>query len=59
MKDETKRDLISESACLKLKMYSVFLAEYDPKTSETDADFKKELEEKEYRKLQDKKKWEK
>ncbi|CAG8562600.1 2880_t:CDS:2 [Funneliformis mosseae] len=59
MKDETKGDPIGKSVCLKPKMYSVLPAGYDSKTPETDADFKKELEEKEYRKSQGEKKWEK
>ncbi|CAG8643374.1 16803_t:CDS:2 [Funneliformis mosseae] len=57
--DETKEDPISESVCLKPKMYSVLLAGHDLKTPETDADFEKELEEEEYRKSQDEKKWKK
>ncbi|CAG8482773.1 12579_t:CDS:2 [Funneliformis mosseae] len=59
MKDETKEDSIGESVCLKPKKYSVLLAGHDSKTPETDADFKKELEEEEFRKSQGVKYWEK
>ncbi|CAG8799594.1 7907_t:CDS:2, partial [Racocetra fulgida] len=48
-----------ESICLKPKMYLVLPAGHDPKTPETDADFEKELEEKEFRKSQGVKYWEK
>ncbi|CAG8531738.1 14133_t:CDS:2 [Dentiscutata erythropus] len=51
--DETKGGPIGKSVCLKLKMYSVLLAGYDPKTPKTDTDFEKELEEEESRKSQD------
>ncbi|CAG8729931.1 14700_t:CDS:1, partial [Funneliformis mosseae] len=57
--DEIKEDPIGELVYLKLKMYSVLPVGHDFKTPETDTDFEKELEEKEYRKSQDKKKWEK
>ncbi|CAG8624412.1 15205_t:CDS:2 [Funneliformis mosseae] len=40
-------------------MYSVLLVGHDPKIPETDADYEKKLEEKQYRKSQDEKKWEK
>ncbi|PKK72127.1 hypothetical protein RhiirC2_777576 [Rhizophagus irregularis] len=57
MKDETKGNPISESACLKPKMYSVLPAGHNSKTSETEADYEKELEEKEFRKSQGIKYW--
>ncbi|GET03524.1 uncharacterized protein LOC110455379 [Rhizophagus clarus] len=41
------------------KMYSVLPAGHDPKTLETDVDFEKELEEKEFRKSQGVKYWKK
>ncbi|GBC08346.1 hypothetical protein RclHR1_08050002 [Rhizophagus clarus] len=55
MKDETKGNPIDKSVCLKPKMYSVLPADHDPKTSKTDADFEKELEEEEFRKSQGRK----
>ncbi|CAG8586407.1 2678_t:CDS:2 [Funneliformis mosseae] len=57
MKDKTKGDSIGESVCLKPKMYSVFPADHDSKTSKTDIDFEKELEEEEYRKSKGGKKY--
>jgi len=39
MKDETKRNPIDESVCLKSKIYSVFLMRHDPKIPK-DSDFK-------------------
>ncbi|GBB83669.1 hypothetical protein RclHR1_10370006 [Rhizophagus clarus] len=52
MKDEIKGNPIGESVYLKSKVYSVLPAGHDPKTPEMDADFKKELEEEEFRKSQ-------
>ncbi|CAG8854349.1 33136_t:CDS:1, partial [Gigaspora margarita] len=48
--NETKGNPISESVCLKPKIYSVLLAGHDPNTPKTDEDFEKELEDKETRK---------
>src|SRR5215210_3998884 len=48
MKDETKGSAISESVCLKPKMYLVLPVEHDSKTPETEADYEKELEEEEF-----------
>ena len=59
MKNKIKRNLINESVCLKPKIYLVLSVGHDPKTSETDADFEKELEEEEFRKSQGIKYWEK
>ncbi|GBB90612.1 hypothetical protein RclHR1_17610001 [Rhizophagus clarus] len=59
IKDEIKGNPIGESVCLKPKMYSVLPAGHDPKTLETDVDFEKELEEKEFRKSQGVKYWKK
>ncbi|CAG8461141.1 12480_t:CDS:2 [Funneliformis mosseae] len=57
--DEIKGDPIGELVCLKPKMYSVLPAGHNFKTFKTDADFEKELEEKEFRKSQDVKYWKK
>ncbi|GES74856.1 hypothetical protein RCL_jg10413.t1 [Rhizophagus clarus] len=59
MKDETKRNSIGKSVCLKPKMYSVLPASHDPKTPETDVNFEKKLEEEEFKKSQGVKYWKK
>ncbi|CAG8827853.1 21152_t:CDS:2, partial [Gigaspora margarita] len=42
IKDETKRDLIDKSVCLKLKMYLVLSTDHNPNTPKTEAKFKKD-----------------